>query len=61
MKLQRKFLGDFRCACYLIPEFSRATLESLRQPVESWRATISRANWHSTYPARFQLVAAMNP
>ena len=44
-----------------LPEFSRAALEALRQPVESGRATIARANWHSTYPARFQLVAAMNP
>ena len=61
MKSRGKFLGGFRCACYLIPEFSRATLEALRQPVESGRATIARANWHSTYPARFQLVAAMNP
>ena len=50
-----------RCVCYLIPEFSRQTLESLRQPLETGRATIARANAHSTYPARFQLIAAMNP
>ena len=44
-----------------LPEFSRQTLESLRQPLETGRATIARANAHSTYPARFQLIAAMNP
>jgi magnesium chelatase family protein len=44
-----------------LPEFARATLETLRQPVESGRAVVSRANAHVTYPARFQLVAAMNP
>jgi magnesium chelatase family protein len=47
--------------CYLIPEFARATLEALRQPVESGRAVVARVNAHVTYPARFQLVAAMNP
>ena len=44
-----------------LPEFSRAVLESLRQPIESGRATVARANAHVTYPARVQLVAAMNP
>ncbi len=44
-----------------LPEFSRSTLESLRQPLESGQVTIARANAHITYPARFQLVAAMNP
>ena len=44
-----------------LPEFARGTLESLRQPIETGRATVSRANHHVTYPARFQLVAAMNP
>ena len=44
-----------------LPEFSRATLESLRQPLESGRVTVARAAAHVTYPARFQLVAAMNP
>ena len=44
-----------------LPEFSRATLESLRQPLESGRVAIARANHHVTYPARVQFVAAMNP
>jgi len=44
-----------------LPEFQRPTLESLRQPIETGRAVVSRANHHVTYPARFMLVAAMNP
>jgi magnesium chelatase family protein len=44
-----------------MPEFPRATLEALRQPLESGQTTVSRATAHITYPARFQLVAAMNP
>ena len=44
-----------------LPEFPRAALESLRQPMEAGRTTVARANAHITYPARFQLVAAMNP
>ncbi|MCW5730256.1 MAG: YifB family Mg chelatase-like AAA ATPase [Alphaproteobacteria bacterium] len=44
-----------------LPEFPRAVLESLRQPLEGGRAVIARANAHIAYPARFQLVAAMNP
>jgi magnesium chelatase family protein len=44
-----------------LPEFQRATLEALRQPVETGRVAIARANAHVSYPARFQLVAAMNP
>lgn len=44
-----------------LPEFQRSSLESLRQPLESGRAVIARANAHVTYPARMQLVAAMNP
>jgi magnesium chelatase family protein len=43
------------------PEFPRPALEALRQPMETGRTTISRANAHVTYPARFQCVAAMNP
>lgn len=44
-----------------LPEFSRATLEALRQPLEDGIITISRVNAHTTYPAKFQLIAAMNP
>ncbi len=44
-----------------LPEFPRAALEALRQPLEAGRTTVARAAAHVTYPARFQLVAAMNP
>ncbi|MCB9990231.1 MAG: YifB family Mg chelatase-like AAA ATPase [Rhodospirillales bacterium] len=44
-----------------LPEFARGTLEALRQPLESGRALVARVNQHVTYPARFQLIAAMNP
>ena len=44
-----------------LPEFQRAALEALRQPLESRRALVSRANYHVTFPAKVQLVAAMNP
>jgi len=44
-----------------LPEFSRGVLDSLRQPIETGAAVIARANAHVRYPARFQLVAAMNP
>jgi magnesium chelatase family protein len=44
-----------------LPEFQRATLEALRQPLESGRTTVARVQAHVTYPARVQLVAAMNP
>lgn len=48
------FLDEF-------PEFQRPTLEALRQPLETGSVLVSRVNYHATYPARFQLVAAMNP
>lgn len=44
-----------------LPEFDRAVLEVLREPLESRRITISRAARQADFPAAFQLVAAMNP
>jgi magnesium chelatase family protein len=44
-----------------LPEFQRGALEALRQPLETGRVSVARANSHVTYPARVQLVAAMNP
>lgn len=44
-----------------LPEFHRSVLEVLREPLESGRITISRAARQADFPARFQLVAAMNP
>ncbi|KQM14777.1 YifB family Mg chelatase-like AAA ATPase [Novosphingobium sp. Leaf2] len=44
-----------------LPEFQRQALDSLRQPLETGEVTVARANAHLTYPARVQLVAAMNP
>jgi magnesium chelatase family protein len=44
-----------------LPEFGRHTLEILREPLESGRIVISRAARQATFPARFQLVTAMNP
>ena len=48
------FLDEF-------PEFSPQVLDSLRQPLESGECVVARANRHVSYPARIQLVAAMNP
>jgi magnesium chelatase family protein len=44
-----------------LPEFKRHVLETLREPLEEGRITISRAKQSVTFPARFQLLAAMNP
>lgn len=44
-----------------LPEFQRNTLEALRQPLETGKTLISRANAHVSYSANFQLIAAMNP
>jgi len=44
-----------------LPEFPANVLDSLRQPLEAGEAVVARANRHVRYPARFQLVAAMNP
>lgn len=44
-----------------LPEFSRQTLDALRQPIETGQVDVARAEAHVSYHARFQLVAAMNP
>lgn len=44
-----------------LPEFPRAVLETLRQPIETGEVMVARANAHVTYPCRFLLVAAANP
>ena len=44
-----------------LPEFTPYVLDSLRQPLESGEVVIARANHRVSYPARFQLIAAMNP
>ncbi|WP_137391069.1 YifB family Mg chelatase-like AAA ATPase [Rhodoligotrophos defluvii] len=44
-----------------LPEFQTRVLEALRQPLETGEVVVARANHHITYPARFQLIAAMNP
>ena len=44
-----------------LPEFDRSALEALRQPLENGNISIARVNTHAVYPAKFQLIAAMNP
>jgi magnesium chelatase family protein len=44
-----------------LPEFQRPVLDSLRQPLETGTVQVARANAHVTFPARVQLIAAMNP
>ena len=44
-----------------LPEFQRNVLDSLRQPLETGEVTVARASAHVTFPARVQLIAAMNP
>ena len=50
-----------RCVCATIPEFQPAALDSLRQPLETAEVNVARATFHIRYPAKVQLVAAMNP
>ena len=44
-----------------LPEFQRGVLDSLRQPLETGTVSVARANMHVTFPARVQMIAAMNP
>ena len=44
-----------------LPEFQRPVLDSLRQPLETGEVSVARANAHVTFPARVQMIAAMNP
>jgi magnesium chelatase family protein len=44
-----------------LPEYRRDVLEAMREPLETGSVSIARAAWHGQFPARFQLVAAMNP
>ncbi len=44
-----------------LPEFQPSVLDALRQPLENGEVTVTRANYRVTFPARFQLIAAMNP
>ncbi len=44
-----------------LPEFNRNVLEALREPLETGSISIARAGLHAEFPARFQLIAAMNP
>lgn len=44
-----------------LPEFQRPVLDALRQPLETGNVTVARVNSHVSYPAKFQLIAAMNP
>lgn len=44
-----------------LPEFDRQVLEALRQPIENGKVSVARVKSHVDYPARFQLIAAMNP
>ena len=44
-----------------LPEYRRDVLEALREPLETGSVSIARSTWHSQFPARFQLIAAMNP
>lgn len=54
-------MGHTDSNLHVIPEFDRRVLEVLREPLESGQITISRAAHQADFPARFQLVAAMNP
>ena len=53
--------GGFSPSSYIRPEFTAQALDSLRAPLETGEVVVARANAHVRYPARVQLVAAMNP
>lgn len=59
--MRTKKMRLFGPRCYRKLEFQRAVLDSLRQPLETGTVSVARANAHVTFPARVQLIAAMNP
>ncbi len=59
MRSGRPMRGEFMVA--QLTTFAPQVLDSLRQPMETGDVLIARANYHVRYPARFQMVAAMNP
>ena len=59
--IEIRLLPQIWCNNSAIPEFQRAVLDSLRQPLETGKVDVARANAHVSFPANVQLVAAMNP